>query len=158
MNVALTQDAVLIVFALAMMVTDWRWRRIPNVVTYPTMVVGLVLAAFEAFPGELLKGGLLDHVVATIAILLFLFPLYSMRLMLAGDVKLLMGVGAIGGTAFLFWAFVYGSIIGGLVAIVVLTAGKLRGVGFREGLKAYIPYGVSLALGSLVALAVGVAR
>ena len=53
MTVELAQNFVLAVFALVVMVTDFRWRRIPNVVTYPTMLIGLVLAALERFPGEL---------------------------------------------------------------------------------------------------------
>jgi len=35
------EDLVLVVFVLTIIVTDWRWRRIPNAVTYPTMLVGL---------------------------------------------------------------------------------------------------------------------
>ncbi len=158
MTLALIQDAVLVVFALTVMTTDWRWRRIPNMVTYPTMAIGLILAAVEGFPGELSRGGLVDHLIATLGVLALLFPIYNVRWMLAGDVKLLMAVGALGGSIFLFWSFVYGSIVGGVAAIAVLAGGLLRGVRLGQGLKAYMPYGVSLAAGALVALAVGVAR
>ena len=33
------QDVVLVAFVVTIVVTDWRWRRIPNVATYPTMLV-----------------------------------------------------------------------------------------------------------------------
>ena len=159
MTTALVADLILVVFALTVMTTDWRWQRIPNVVTYPTMAIGLVLAAFESLPGEILRGGLLDHVVATLGVLVLLFPLYNMRAMKAGDVKLLMSVGALKGVVFLFWAFVYGAVIGGVVALVYLAVQRLlRGRRLDELLRTFIPYGVSLALGALVALAVGVAR
>ncbi len=159
MSIELVTDYVLIVFALTVMATDWRWQRIPNVVTYPTMLIGLVLSAASAFPGEIGAGGLIDHAAATILALAALFPLYSMNAMKAGDVKLLMAVGALKGLVFLFWAFVYGAVIGGFVAIAYIVYQRLiRGRRLDEVLRTFIPYGVSLALGALVALAAGTIR
>ncbi len=159
MDIALVQDVVLVVFAVTVMTTDWRWQRIPNVVTYPAMAIGLVLATFEAFPGEIGRGGLVDHAAATLVALAFLFPLYRMQAMKAGDVKLLMSVGALRGVVFLFWGFVYGAVIGGVVALVYIAFQRLaRGRRTEEILRSFIPYGVSLAAGALVALAVKVAR
>lgn len=154
MAIELVQDLVLTVFALTVMVTDFRWQRIPNVVTYPTMLIGLVLAAFSAFPGAVFQAGLLDHLVAAVAVFVLLYPLYSSRAMKAGDVKLLMSVGALKGTVFLFWSFVYGAIVGGVVALVYIGYQRfLRGRALQDVLRTFIPYGVSLAFGSLLALA-----
>jgi Flp pilus assembly protein protease CpaA len=157
-SLALTQDVLLAVFAVTVMATDWLRQRIYNVVTYPTMALGLVLAAVEGFPGEVLKGGLLDHLVATVGILIVFYPMYSPGWVKAGDVKLLMAVGALKGVVFLFWSLVYGAILGGLVAIAYLAWAALRARDLRAGLGKFIPYGVSLAAGSLVALFAGVAR
>jgi prepilin peptidase CpaA len=160
-SLELLQNVVLAVFAFVVMVTDFRWRRIPNVVTYPAMVIGLVVAAVERFPGEVLgsPGGLLDHFLALIGALALLYPLFSARAMKAGDVKLLMTVGALKGLLFLFWSFVYGAVIGGAVALGYIGVQRvLRGRDFRDVLQTFIPYGVSLAAGSLLALAAGVGR
>lgn len=168
MTVELVQDFVVAVFALVVMVTDFRWHRIPNVVTYPAMAIGLALAALQRFPGELRSpfgaspggsGGFLDHLAALVLALVLLYPLFSARAMKAGDVKLLMTVGALKGLLFLFWSFVYGALIGGVVALVYVGVQRLaRGRGLRDVLQTFIPYGVSLAAGSLVALVVGVGR
>jgi prepilin peptidase CpaA len=160
-SVELVQDFVLAVFALVVMVTDFRWRRIPNVVTYPAMIIGLALAALQRFPGEVFgaPGGFLDHLVALAAALVLLYPLFSARAMKAGDVKLLMTVGALKGLLFLTWSFVYGAVIGGLVALVYVGVQRLaRGRALSDVLRTFIPYGVSLAAGSLLALVAGVGR
>jgi len=156
-SIELVQNAALVAFAVVVMVTDSRWRRIPNVVTYPIMAFGLVTAAFQSFPGELARSGFLDHLIATVGVLLALYPIYSLGAVKAGDVKLLMGVGALKGLVFLFWSLVYGALIGGVVALAYIAVQRLlRGRSLAEVLRTFIPYGVSLAAGALVALAVGV--
>ena len=83
------QDVVLVAFVVTIIVTDWRWRRIPNVVTYPTMLVGLALAAIEGFPGQVFQSGLLDH-AAGLAIAFFIsYPIVALGGMKAGDGKFL---------------------------------------------------------------------
>jgi prepilin peptidase CpaA len=155
----LVQDIVLAIFALTVMVTDFRWQKIPNVVTYPVIVLGLGLSLLEGFPGAPLGGGPVDHLLAIGVAFVGLYPLYSARAMKAGDVKLLMAVGALRGLAFLFWAFVYGAILGGLVAVLYIGYQRLlRGRALSEVLRTFIPYGVSLAAGALLALAKGIGR
>lgn len=157
MSIELVQNAVLVAFAVVVMATDWRWRRIPNIVTYPVMAFGLGLAALESFPGQLAGPGFVDHLVATIGVLLALYPIYNLGAVKAGDVKLLMGVGALKGLVFLFWSLVYGALIGGVVALAYIAVQRLlRGRSLGEVLRTFIPYGVSLAAGALVALAAGV--
>lgn len=159
MTLELAQDIVLAISALTVMVTDFRWQKIPNVVTYPAILLGLGLSLLEGFPGSPLGGGLIDHLLATAVAFVGLYPLYSARAMKAGDVKLLMAVGALRGLAFLFWAFVYGAILGGLVAALYIAYQRLlRGRALSEVLRTFIPYGVSLAAGALLALAGRVGR
>ena len=57
------QNVLLAGFLVAVMVTDWRWTRIPNYLTYPGILVGLGLSALSGWgaPGV---GGLLDHALA----------------------------------------------------------------------------------------------
>jgi prepilin peptidase CpaA len=153
----LVQDAALVAFVAIVVTTDWRSHRIPNVVTYPSMLVGLVLAAFETFPGGILAGGFLDHLAAIAAAFLLTVPLYATGGLKAGDVKLLMAVGGLKGIAFLFSALVFGAILGGLIAVGYIAVQRLgRGRSMSEILKTFIPYGVALGLGALLALVVEV--
>jgi len=164
------EDLVLVVFVVTIIVTDWRWRRIPNAVTYPTMLVGLVLGAVESagpagFPGNVFApagahGGLLDHVVGLAVGFLVAYPFYAGGGLKAGDGKFLMAVGALMGTIFLLQAAVWGALVGGVIAIGFIVARRVAaaraGTGETVGglLHAWIPYGVALGLGALAALAI----
>ena len=163
------QDVILVAFVATIVVTDWRWRRIPNAATYPTMLVGLVLGALEStgragFPGSVFSGGILDHVAGLAIGFLVAWPFYAGGGLKAGDGKFLMAIGALKGTTFLFVGAVYGALIGGLIAIGFIVARRLRarraGTGETMGtlMHTWIPYGVALGLGALVALALEVTR
>jgi prepilin peptidase CpaA len=163
------QDLVLVAFVVTIIVTDWRWHRIPNAFTYPTMVVGLILGVFESsghagFPGSVFAGGILDHVAGLIIGFLVAYPFYAGGGLKAGDGKFLMAVGALKGTTFLLVGAVYGALIGGLIAIGFIVARRVAasraGTGETVGvlLHTWIPYGVALGLGALVALAVELSR
>jgi prepilin peptidase CpaA len=163
------QDVLLVAFVVTIIVTDWRWRRIPNAVTYPTMAVGLLLGLAESagragFPGGLFSGGLIDHVAGLVIGFLVSYPFYAAGGLKAGDGKFLMAVGALKGTQFLFVAAVYGALIGGLIAIGFIVARRVAaaraGTGETVGglLHTWIPYGVALGLGAVVALGVELSR
>jgi prepilin peptidase CpaA len=162
------EDLVLVVFVVTIIVTDWRWRRIPNAVTYPTMLVGLALGVLEStgpagFPGSVFAathGGILDHVVGLAVGFLVAYPFYAGGGLKAGDGKFLMAVGALLGTLFLLQAAVWGALVGGVIAIGFIVARRVAaaraGTGETVGglLHTWIPYGVALGLGALAALAI----
>jgi Flp pilus assembly protein protease CpaA len=162
------EDLVLVVFVVTIIVTDWRWRRIPNAVTYPTMLVGLVLGAIESagpagFPGSVFAvthGGILDHLVGLAVGFLVAYPFYAGGGLKAGDGKFLMAVGALLGTLFLLQAAVWGALVGGVIAIGFIVARRVTaaraGTGETVGglLHTWIPYGVALGIGALAALAI----
>jgi prepilin peptidase CpaA len=163
------QDVILVAFVVTIIATDWKWRRIPNAVTYPTMLVGLALGVIESagragFPGGVLAGGILDHGAALAIGFLIAWPFYAMGGLKAGDGKFLMAVGAVKGTTFLLVAAVYGALIGGLIAIAFIVARRVAAsrAGTEETMGAllhtWIPYGVALGLGALAALAVEMSR
>ncbi len=165
----LVQDAVLVAFVVTIIVTDWRSRRIPNVVTYPTMVIGLALGAVESFsgagfPGTIFSDGLLDHVAGLVLAFLISYPFFAGGGLKAGDGKFLMAVGALRGTGFLFQAAVWGALIGGVIALGFIVARRLAAVRAGENttlgsiLHTWIPYGVALGMGALVALALELRR
>ena len=154
----LIANLVLVTFVVGVIYTDWRWHRIPNVFTYPAMALGLVLGAFEAFPGDVFRGGLADHAVGLIVGFLVAYPFYAAGGLKAGDGKYLMAVGALRGTGLLLYGAIYGAFIGGVIALGFIAARRLRpanGATATMGglMKTWIPYGVALGLGTLLALA-----
>jgi prepilin peptidase CpaA len=153
---------------VTIIVTDWRWHRIPNLVTYPTMLAGLALGAAESIGignlGAPFFGGGLDHVVGLALGFLISYPLYQAGGLKGGDGKFLMAVGALKGTTFFFVAAVWGALIGGVIAIGFIVARRIEarrtrsGESMRAVLRTWIPYGVALGLGALVALALELTR
>jgi prepilin peptidase CpaA len=149
---------VLVVLFAIVMYTDFRWLRIPNAVTYPTMLIGLVLGALEGLPGGLFTGGLIDHVAALVLAFAISYPFYTAGGLKAGDAKLLMAIGAVRGTNFLLVAAVYGALLGGVIAIGFIAKRRLAPAAGTEVptvsrlMKSSIPYGIALGLGGLLAL------
>jgi Flp pilus assembly protein protease CpaA len=152
------EDAILVAFVIAVVYTDWRYRRIPNAFTYPVMAAGLVLGALEGVPGETFSKGLFDHVAGLVVGFLVAYPFYAMGGLKAGDGKYLMAVGAMRGLGLLLYGAVYGALLGGVIALGFIAVRRLRpanGANASVGgvMKTWIPYGVALGLGTLVALA-----
>ncbi len=144
-------------------VTDWRWQRIPNQATYPTMLIGLVLGALEAFSGigvgAPFQDGFLDHLSGLVVAFLVCYPFYATGGLKAGDAKMLMAIGALRGGVFLLYAALYGALAGGLLALVLIGMRRLAppetevADPFWRLMKSRIPYGVALGVGALIALA-----
>jgi len=110
---------------------DVRARRIPNAVVFPGMLAALVLQAF------LPAGGLLGTSMGATGIasalgglglgLAILMPMYALRLMGAGDVKLLAMVGAFVGTDHIVAVSLATLLAGGVLALAVAASqGSLR--------------------------------
>jgi prepilin peptidase CpaA len=93
---------------------DLRTRRIPNALTFSAIVAALV---FHAVTGGLNAAGW-SLVGCFLGALLF-FPMFALRGMGAGDVKLLAAVGAWLGPSQVAVAALATSIAGGVIAIVV---------------------------------------
>ena len=110
----------LIVVTAAMF--DFRYRRVPNWLTLSGVLLGIGLNAFLfETPGlwASLRG-------LGLAFLIY-FPLYLLRGMGAGDVKLMAAVGAIVGPANWLGILVLTSLMGGVAALVLVTAkGRFR--------------------------------
>jgi prepilin peptidase CpaA len=101
---------------------DVKTRRIPNVITVPCFLFGLVL--------HLVLGGwkqmLLGLAAGTICGLVF-FLFYLAGGMGAGDVKLIMAVGCIAGLSHIVYILTLTAIAGGVMALgLALIRGRLR--------------------------------
>ena len=107
--------------------TDVRARKIPNLLTFGAAACGLLF--------HLVVNG--AHGLGTAAagwivgILLFL-PIFLLRGMGAGDVKLLAALGAWLGPLQVIWLALFASIAGGVMALMVATATGYLGTTFRN--------------------------
>jgi len=151
---------------------DLRYRRIPNWLVLAGLLLGLGLNGF-LFEWQ----GLLRSLEGMGLALVIYFPLYLLRGMGAGDVKLMAAVGAIVGWAAWLGIFFLTAIVGGIAAVALLTTRRQLRRGFsnagylvlqllalrlpyarREELdvkseKAVtLPHGVTIAWGSLLFL------
>src|SRR6266404_22451 len=96
---------------------DFRYRRVPNWLTLTGVVLGIALNAF-LFETEGLWFSLQGMGVA----FLIYFPLYLLRGMGAGDVKLMAAVGAIVGWKAWIFVLFFTSVLGGLTAVLVVVS------------------------------------
>ena len=103
-------------------ISDLRTRRIPNWLTLPAFLLGILLNGFlDGVPGVLHALG------GFVGAFLIYFLLYTLRAMGAGDVKLMAAVGAVVGWSVWLRIFLVTAILGGICAIVLsLWTGRLR--------------------------------
>ncbi len=94
---------------------DGRELKVPNWITFPMILSGLVYSTCVGGLGGL-GAGLLGMCVG----LLTLLPLYAVGGMGAGDVKLMAGIGAWLGWEITFAAFCVSTVVGALMAVVMV--------------------------------------
>ncbi|MCU7554878.1 A24 family peptidase [Alteromonas sp. ASW11-19] len=92
---------------------DLRAYRIPNMLCATFLTLGIVLNGIENG-----IAGALWATAAACLMLILLFPLYSLKMLGAGDVKLMMAVGAIIGITLSLWSLAWGIAIGGLLTVL----------------------------------------
>ncbi len=170
------RDGLVIVVSLVAIFTDVKWHKIPNWLTFPAIAIGFIANGLSGW------NGFIQSVGGFIFALAIMLPFFSLDLLKAGDVKLVMAWGAIKGLGqpiwwtFALWAFLYGALLGGLMSLVFLAQ---RGKGSEEKkrlwsiwwlllglpqtlthvsksspIKIPMPYGVALGLGALVTIAI----
>ena len=153
--------------AIAAAIVDVRQHRIPNWLTYPAMVAGVLLRSFSfgwhglltALGGCLLAGGIV-------------FVFYALRAMGAGDLKLLAALGSMAGPTHTINILIATGVAGGVLALIyVVYRGRTRttltnmGALLKfhawAGLQAHpelnldnpntlrMPYGLAIAAGTL---------
>lgn len=134
---------------------DWRWRRLPNSLLFAGVLLGAAhCLAYGLLP---LGAALPDAALAALAGLLLFLPCYAMSWMGAGDVKLFAVIGWLGGLKVLAAVIVYGSLLAGLLAVLLLSPACREYMSSRQieaRLRARIPLGAGLAV-ALLGLAGG---
>lgn len=167
----------LLVLAVTVSISDYKYRRIPNKYLLSALVFALVvfLSMFFFFPFKQVALGLLRNLMGLLVGCFLLLPAYFIRQVAAGDVKLMMVFGFFLGPKGILLALLNGAIIGGLWALVIawqqgglgnvfynikfmarsayLTGFKEMGWDLRNEKAIKMPYGVALSIGAaLVAI------
>lgn len=107
---------------------DLRERRIPNWLIIAGLGAGF---AFNLFLHPLLPGLLFSLKGLGLALLIYA-PLYLMRAMGAGDVKLMGAIGSIVGAADWFGIFLCTAILGGVAALLLMAYKRQTRMGIRN--------------------------
>ena len=106
---------------------DLRTRRIPNALTFPAAALGLVVATM-AHGGT----GIVTSLAGLLVGLLLFFPLFALKGLGAGDVKLMAALGAWLGTPAIFGVAFYTVLAGGLLALVLIVKHRYGGQAVRN--------------------------
>ncbi|WP_042460926.1 A24 family peptidase [Neobacillus dielmonensis] len=164
-------NCILVLALFISLVTDIKKRKILNIITLPAILFGIVYnSTIFGFAGFLFSGkGFL------VGLGLLIIP-YLLGGIGAGDVKLMAAIGALMGTVFVFYSFIYSALIGGFIALLLVI--KTRG--FKDTMKSFyfnivlfksnfgsinlpddkkgsisFPYGVAIFLGTISTLVWG---
>ncbi len=132
---------------LLLMATDLDQKLLPDLITLPLIVVGLLLTVTGLNP--LLAGKDLPIASALIAgigapVLLFALDVVVKGALGMGDLKLVAGLGLMSGVTRLFAGLVVASIASAVILIVLIVARRLT-------MRTAIPFGPILILGGMLA-------
>ena len=126
MSGLVTTYVVLLVGAIAC-ITDIRYRRIPNVLTFGAAAAAVVFHVFMTGA----SGFLLALSGWAVGLLLFL-PFFLLGGMGGGDVKLLAALGAWIGPGDVIWLAIYTSLAGGVLGVGIALSRNYLGTALRN--------------------------
>lgn len=163
------RSLTLLALLLAAAICDLRTRRIPNRLTFGGATAALLLSLAAPHHG----GGLLWALGGLALGLVLMLPLYLLRALGGGDVKLMAMAGAFLGPEGTWQAVIFVFVVGGILAMVYALWHRVVGKLLRNALKTVqllfmtvaagirpdarasaaqsvgsLPYGVSIALGT----------
>jgi prepilin peptidase CpaA len=175
MNLLVTTNKPVFVAVVALVLlaiySDLRWRKVPNCLTLPAIVLGF----FLNFVGNSWNGLIFAFFGLLVGMGLLMLP-YILGGMGGGDVKFMGALGAMLGSYSVLNIFLYTSFVGGAIAIVVAITNRslvemlkkvwlllkciflfrapLAGAGlFKKSLE--IPYGLAIGAGVFIYLIAG---
>ncbi|SFM22523.1 A24 family peptidase [Nitrosomonas communis] len=116
--------STLIILLLIAAWQDIRYYRIPNILVFPGAIIGVLLNTL--LPQEMGAFGLLTSLAGLGVGLVVLLPLYLLRAMGAGDIKLMAMIGTFVGSTSMLIITLYILLAGGVLALgVALLRGRL---------------------------------
>lgn len=165
MSYPISTTFILIAILAASLVCDLRSRTIPNLITIPAMVLGIIINIMK----NQVEGIKLSFFGILISFLILIIPFYIGGLG-GGDVKLMMAVGALMGPWFALNALIYTAVAGALMALGIIIYQKKLGKCFsnimgylasifllqeivpidKEEARTYFPYGLAIGIGTLL--------
>ena len=167
-----TSDYFLILLLLSILsisaIIDFRSQKIPNLITFPAVIIALLYHFFT----HGVDGLIFSALGLATGIGLLIIP-YILGVSGAGDAKLMGAVGAILGSKSVFIAFLLTALVGGIYAIILILLNKKQFKGFIKKqfitlqlfvlTRKFIPdpveennnkpklcYGVAIALGTFI--------
>jgi len=109
------QSVILLLVTAVCAITDARWGKVYNVITYPAALAGLGLSFYVAPPTPLMS------VLGLLVGLAFFGFVRKISGMGAGDVKLMAAVGALKGLPFLLYATFYILCAASVTALILIA-------------------------------------
>lgn len=141
-------ELLVVAWSLGICASDMLTRRIPNVFSLGAVAAA---AAFLLATGHSVLGADWQSVLVGVVLgLLLTLPAYLAGWLGAGDVKLLLAIGLIGGGTITSISFAIGSLLAGAVSVGYLML--LQYGGPAAPAKKWLPFGSALSLGLLVAM------
>jgi prepilin peptidase CpaA len=156
--------AIILGVFLSALYFDLRYQRIPNLLCFITLILGLIVQSY--FFGW---DGLFSAFIGAGLALVILFPAFALKFLGAGDVKLMVAIGSFLDVELLLWSLIYAMISGAMTSIFLalyklgwkrfldILLHYLRCLYLRQFIRASdqtflqlkIPYAPALALGWL---------
>ena len=121
-------EVILICLVAQAAVSDLAIRKIPNVLILSGLLLAMILHLIGGSPWAPVS----QWLSGTLAGFFLFLPLYVLRGMAAGDVKLMAMVGAFVGPAAALHIGVLAYLIGGVMAVLMLLCGGRSGEGWRN--------------------------
>ena len=106
---------------------DVRTRRIPNRLTFPAAALGVMTATVVHG-----SAGVISSAAGLLVGLALFFPMFALRGLGAGDVKLMGALGAWVGASVVLGVAFYTALAGGVLAIVVIVRHRYGGQAVRN--------------------------
>ncbi len=157
--VTITIFLFLVLSLIIVSTVDFQTYTIPNRLTYPLIVLGLLSSPLNSFLGA--YSGMIVNSPKELSLFFFSFlgllagggtlyliallgrSMFKREAMGGGDIKLISGIGAFLGLVNVLWAIFIASLLGALTGAVLLIAGKYKK--FQV-----IPFGVYISLGTIL--------
>ncbi|MDD5067781.1 MAG: A24 family peptidase [bacterium] len=159
---------LLMIVLLVSGITDLLRKKVYNIVTFPGIIMGLLLGLYYNGPYGLLDSGLGFILASFIFLALYIWAGFG-----AGDVKLMMAVGSIVGMKLIFDFILYSAIMGGVMAVIVMIRNRVFLPSMKNVLRFFlflipkmrlvpepltpgdsftVPYAYAISMGSLLCL------
>ena len=149
-------------------IIDFRTQKIPNLITFPAIIIALL---YHFFTNGI--DGLIFSALGLITGIGLLIIPYSLGISGAGDAKLMGAVGAVLGSEGVLTAFLFTALVGGIYAVIIILLNKKQFKGFftkqfitlklfiltrkfipdpveENNKKPKLCYGVAIALGTFI--------